>query len=340
MSRRSWTLLVGLAVALVLGLVGGSATVPYVALGPGPTYDTLGVVARLNVVHVIGERTYPTAGNLNLTTVAVTDDVTLFGALGLWVSGRYALVPRSEIFPPDQTEEQIQQSNNRAFRDSESDAEAAALSFLGYPKVAIVDVVFNGTPAQGKLEPGDELLAVNGRPVAGAAQVMAALAGSRPGQQVQLTYRRGGAPPATTTVTLGRADGHPQGFLGIRPAERADVDFAVIISLADVGGPSAGLMFALAIVDKLRPGPLTNGQFVAGTGVISPNGEVGPIGGIPFKMTAAREQGATVFLVPAANCAEAAAQAPDGLRLVRAGTLREAVTGLETLRQGGEPPGC
>jgi PDZ domain-containing protein len=122
--------------------------------------------------------------------------------------------------------------------------------------------------------------------------------------------------------------------------DRPDVDFDIIISLAEVGGPSAGLMFALAIVDKLTPGALTGNTFVAGTGAIDTGGEVGPIGGIPLKMIRAREAGASVFLVPAGNCAEAVQRVPEGLRLVRVGTLAEAVQSLDALQAGQQPPGC
>ena len=340
MSRRSGTLLVGVVVAMVLGMLGGSVTVPYVALGPGPTYDTLGAVAGRSVVEVRGEQTFPTAGNLHLTTVSVTDGVTLFGALGLWVSGRYALVPRDDIFPPGRTEQQVKQANTQAFQDSETAAETAALRYLGYPTAATVERVIGGTPADGVLKSGDELLAVDGQPVSTAEQVIEAFADTRAGQQVQVTYQRDRAPPATATITLGVSDDRPHGFLGIVPGERADVPFEISIRLADVGGPSAGLIFALAIVDKLQPGALTAGASVAGTGTITPDGQIGPIGGIPFKMVAAREQGAGVFLVPAGNCAEAAQRGPDGLLLVRVGTLGDAVRALEVLRSGGRPMTC
>ncbi len=340
MSRRSGTLLVGIIVAMVLGMLGGSATVPYVALGPGPTYDTLGAVAGRTVVEVRGEQTFPTAGDLRMTTVSVTDGVTLFGALGLWASGRYALVPRDDIFPPGRTQQQVEQENARAFQDSETAAETAALRYLGYPTVATVERVIGGTPADGVLKPGDELLAVDGQPVATAEQVVDAFADTRPGQQVQVSYQRGAAPPVTATIALGVSNDRPHGFLGIVPGERADVAFEISIRLADVGGPSAGLTFALAIVDKLRPGALTAGAVVAGTGTITPDGRVGSVGGIPFKMVAAREQGATVFLVPAGNCAEAAQHAPDGLVLVRVGTLGDAVRAMGVLQAGGWPTTC
>jgi Lon-like protease len=156
---------------------------------------------------------------------------------------------------------------------------------------------------------------------------------------VQVRYQRG---PVTTTtsITLGSRDDRESGFLGIEPANEPDVPFQIKISLAEVVGPSAGLMFALAIVDKLTPGELTGGHVVAGTGEITSDGQVGRIGGIGFKMTAARETGATVFLVPSGNCFEATREPPDGLRLVKVGTLSDAVTALDTLRAGGNPPSC
>lgn len=323
----------------IFGTLGGVGRVPYVALGPGPTYDTLGVVSGQTVVHVVGQETFPTGGRLNMTTVSVGTDLTLFTALGKWVSGRYALVPREEIFPPDRTEDQVEQEQARAFQDSETFAETAALTYLKYPMKVIVNRVLPDAPAQGQLQPGDVLVAVNGRTVSGAEQVRDALAGTTPGQTVDVRYQRG---PATGTarITLGSRDDRQTGFLGVEPANQPDVPFDISISLADVGGPSAGLMFALAIVDKLTPGELNGGQFVAGTGEISSDGQVGPIGGIPFKMTAAREAGATVFLVPANNCLEASQRAPDGLRLVKVDTLAGAVDALESLSAGGDAPGC
>jgi Lon-like protease len=326
--------------AAVLGTLGGVGTVPYVALGPGPTYDTLGELNGTTVVSIGGERTYPTGGRLNMTTVSVSDDITLFDAFGKWLSGRYALVPREEIFPPTKTEEQVEQENARAFQDSETNAEAAALTYLKYPTKVVVNTVIGDAPATGKLEPGDELLSINGVEVSTADKVREALTATTPGQQIDVRFQRG---PVTDTakITLGkRPDELQHGFLGVEPANHPDVAFDIKISLADVGGPSAGLMFALAIVDKLREGELNGGQFVAGTGEINSMGQVGAIGGIPFKMTAAREAGATAFLVPAGNCREARQRAPEGLRLIKVSTLEEAVGALDALREGRDTPSC
>jgi Lon-like protease len=339
-SRRTWTLLVSLGLAMALGLLGALATVPYVALGPGPTFNTLGVVAGKPVVDIKGIQTHPTSGHLNMTTVSVIDNVTLYGALTLWISGRSELVPRDEIFPPELSEQQVEKQNQQMFRDSEANAEAAALRYLGYPtKVVLGQVVPNGA-ASGKLAVGDRLLAVDGRELRSAQQVVDLLGGSHPGQLVRIRFQRGDAPPQEAVITLsaGARPGH--GYLGVGVSERPDVNFAITITLADVGGPSAGLMFALAIVDKLTTGALAGNTFVAGTGEIVPEGQVGPIGGIPLKMIRAREAGASVFLVPAGNCAEAVQRAPAGLRLVRVDTLADAVHALDEIRAGQQPRGC
>ncbi len=325
---------------MVLGLLGGLAPVPYVALRPGPTFNTLGEVAGKTVVNIKGAPTYPTSGHLNMTTVSVIDNVTLYGALGLWISGRSALVPRDEIFPPGLSQQQVEKQNQQLFQDSESKAETAALRYLGYPTQVVIDQVAADGAAKGKLAAGDRLLAVDGTETRTGQQVVDLLAGSRPGQVVQVRFQRLAAAPQDVAITLGGGEQPGRGYLGVGVTDRPDVNFAIVISLADVGGPSAGLMFALAIVDKLTPGALVGNTFVAGTGVIETGGEVGPIGGIPLKMIRAREAGASVFLVPAGNCAEAMQRAPEGLQLVRVGTLAEAVHALDGLRAGQQPPRC
>ncbi len=341
MTRRTATLLVGLLLVVVLGALGSAVPVPYVALGPGPTYNTLGEVGGTQVIDVKGTTTYPTTGNLNMTTVSVRDGITLFGALGLWLDRRDALVPRETVYPADQTTEQIQQQNTADFRQSESSAVVAALSYLKYPTRAEVASVAPGSPSDGVLDPGDVIATIDGAAVGTSDQVVAALASSTPGQVVTVGYLRSGT-QGTGKITLGsRPDsGGKRGSLGIGVADGADVPFTVNISLADVGGPSAGLMFALGVIDKLTAEQLNDGAFVAGTGTIGADGTVGPIGGIPFKLVAAREAGATTFLVPEQNCAEAAANTPSGLELVKVTTLTDAVTDLRDLSRGVAVPHC
>jgi Lon-like protease len=340
-NRRTWTLLTSVVLVVAFGLLGAFVRVPYVALGPGPTYDTLGLDGNVPVISIDGQQTFPTGGHLNMTTVSVTDQLSLFGALGLWVSGRYALAPRELYFPPDKSEQQIEQENTEAFNDSQTAAETAALRYLGYPTKVLVGEIVKGSPADGVLEPGDHLLAANGKPVTDPVSLRASLAGTKPGDRVEIRFRHADQPERVASVQLAQnPDGIPQGFLGVGAIERPDVNFDIKISLADVGGPSAGLMFTLAIIDKLTPGELNGGKFVAGTGEISSSGEVGPIGGIPFKMVKAREAGATTFLVPAANCAEARAQAPEGLQLAKVATLSDATKALDALRANQIPTSC
>jgi PDZ domain-containing protein len=256
------------------------------------------------------------------------------------MSGHSALVPRDEIFPPELSAQQVEKQNQQMFQDSEANAKAAALRYLGYPTTVVAGQVVAGGAASGRLVAGDRLLALDGRELRTAQQTVEQLAGSHPGQVVRLRFQRGDSPPQEVAITLGTGAQPGRGYLGIALTERPEVPFTITITLADVGGPSAGLMFALAIVDKLTPGALTGNTFVAGTGEIATDGQVGPIGGIPLKMLRAREAGATVFMVPAENCSEAAQRAPDGLRLVRVGTLTDAVHALDEIRAGQQPPHC
>ncbi|MDF3050302.1 MAG: hypothetical protein K0R87_1940 [Pseudonocardia sp.] len=330
--RPSSTLLSAALLAAVLAVLGTVLPVPMVALGPGPTYDTLGLVGGTPVVSVDGLPSYPTSGQLNMTTVSVSDRLTFPQVLRAWVARDRQVVPRSQIFPPGKTDEEVRAENTQQLSASETNAELAAMNELGIPTRVVVGTVVPETPAARVLEDGDELVAVAGRPVSTPVAVSEALAGTAPGQTVRVTYRRGGL-EQSTDVELGASPDRQQGLLGVRPTvEPRSGD--IRISLGDVGGPSAGLMFALALVDKLSPGELTGGRFVAGTGSIDTAGDVSPIGGISFKMNAARDAGATVFLVPDDNCAEARSAAPAGLELVRVAALGDAVRQLEALNDG------
>jgi PDZ domain-containing protein len=331
----------------VLGLLGATVRVPFVALGDGPTFDVLGTAQDGHpVIDISGPApVYPTSGQLRMTTVAVTTQVTLFGAMAMWASGDEQVLPRESVYPPGRSSEQVDRENSRQFAQSESDAEAAALRYLGYPTAVQIGSVLDNSPSAGRLAPGDRIVAINGRPVNTPQEVLAALAPTRPGQTVIVTVQRGplgaaGPPTDVPIVAAARPDGDPRGFLGVTPTNVVASPVDVHISLGDIGGPSAGLIFASAIVDKLTPGALTGGRIVAGTGTIDATGRVGDIGGIRFKMDAARHDGAQVFLVPAGNCAEAVGEAPPGLQLARVGTLAEGIAALQAVRDGRTPAPC
>lgn len=343
MHRRGLTLL--LAALLAVGLTAGAAVarVPYVALGPGPAYNTLGAVDGTPVISVSGRQTFPTTGELDLTTVGVQSSLTLGEALRDWVDKDLAVVPRDAIYPTGETDAQVDRENTAAMTGSQDNATTAALRQLGIPVTTdvVVGSVGKGTPADGTLRPGDVVRTVDGQAVQDGKSLAARISARAPGAPVTLTYVRDGATrSATLTTAAAPHESPPRAFIGVSPVEQAHYPFEVTIRLKDVGGPSAGLMFALGIIDKLDKQSLTGGRHVAGTGEISPDGTVGPIGGITQKLLGARRRGATVFLTPQANCKEALTAVPPGLTLVRVDSLRQALEGLRTVRDGGTPRSC
>jgi PDZ domain-containing protein len=352
-NRRISTLIVALVPILAFLAMWSFVTVPFVSLGPGPTFNTIGVVedgknAGKQVVDIKGPdvEVHPTSGHLNMTTVSQSDGLSMGEAVALWASGREQLVPRDLVYPPGKSKDEVDESNDADFKSSEDNAEAAALSYLKYPSaVTIANVVEHG-PADGKLHAGDAIDLLNNKPVANLEQFTAILKGTKPGDPLVVDYRRKDGSLGTTTITLGSRPvrkhprGHSFGFLGVTASYAPWAPFTIEFNLADIGGPSAGLMFSLAVVDKLTTGNLNDGKFVAGTGTISSDGKVGPIGGITHKMLAAKENGATIFLVPADNCVEATSAHDDDLKLIRVDTLSHAVDALHTVSAGGEPPSC
>ncbi len=346
MTLRARTVLVGSSVTAVLVVAAAVVPVPYVAVGPGVTYNTLGSVDGTEVITFSGPDIPASAtrdqgdGHLNMTTVSITDHIALFQALGLWATGRYALAPREEYYPPDKTIDEVKQQDARDFRDSQSAAEIASLRYLKYPNVTYVGEIPDGSPSAGVLQPQDRITAVDGAEVTDFPSLQTALKGTTPGQVVAVKVLRDDK-EVTEKLTLGsNPEVGSQGFLGIGAVERPTAPFTTSIALERIGGPSAGLMFTLGIIDKLTDEDLTGGRFIAGTGTMDPDGKVGPIGSVLLKLVTAREAGATVFLVPADNCAEAVTQVPDGLELVKVSTVDDAMAALETLKAGGTPAGC
>jgi PDZ domain-containing protein len=343
-SRRGLTLLLASLLALGMTLAAAVASVPYVGLGPGPTYNTLGKVDGVAVLEIEGRRTFPTDGRLDLTTVSVQTPITLAEALEGWLDRDVAVVPRDLVFDPKQTDEEIDEENTEAMRESQSAAVRAAARELGL-RVSTVSVaeLTPQSPARGLLEVGDVLASVDGTSVRDASELRSLITSRAPGKPVRIGYTRDGrrGSAVLTTTEAADQDGEPVAVIGVVTEEEPiDVPFDVEISLEEVGGPSAGLMFTLGILDKLDPESLTGGKHIAGTGEIAADGKVGPIGGINHKLVAAARKGADVFLVPAQNCDEAVDGAPAGMQLMEVGTLADALTGLAAVRDGGEVRTC
>jgi len=248
------------------------------------------------------------------------------------------VVPRELVYPPDKSEADTDKENVEQFQTSQTKAEVAALRRLGYASRVLVQDVAAGAPADGKLKKGDVVTSVDGESVTLLQELTDKIRAKPGGTARTIGYTRDGQPSTVSVTTVNAADGKAR--IGVTVGVDVPHDFTIKIDLDKIGGPSAGLMFALGIVDKLTPEDLTGGLVVAGTGEIDYDGRVGPIGGIPQKLVAAKKAGATVFLTPESNCGEAVRNARPGLKLVKVGTLNQALDALRALREHREPPLC
>ena len=343
MSRRSLTLAIAGLATVVAIAVAVLLPVPYVILGPGPTLNTLGEQSGQPLITVTGHRTYSTNGHLNMVTVSYEGgpgtNMNIFQALRAWLDPSEAVVPESELFPAGQSAQQTQAQDTAQMASSQQLATAAALSTLHIPyktQVGVVSTV-SGYPASKVLRAGDVIEAVNGKPVTGQTSLSSAITAHPAGTVLTLTVLRAGK-TLTVPVASKASGGTP--VIGVEVQEEYTFPFTVKITVGNIGGPSAGMMFALGIIDKLTPLDLTGGKFIAGTGEITASGQVEPIGGIQQKMVAARAAGATVFLTPAGNCSDTAGAVPAGLRLVKVSTLAQAISDLEAIKAGKSVPSC
>jgi PDZ domain-containing protein len=335
------TLVATMAVAL-------SRPVPYVQLSPGPVYNALGENQGSPVVSIDGAKTYPTDGSLGITTVFETGSpgtrLTLSQALRGWVDPSVDVVPRDLLFPPDAFDGDdpggtFQRQGAAQMAESEQSAIVAALTYVGEPvtyDVVITDVE-PGSPADGVLMPEDTLLAINGTAVPDFESVQRVMSDVAPGDDVTVKVSRDDEVMTETVTTIANPKDPKRAYLGVYLGLGFTSLVTVDLNLDNVGGPSAGLIFSLAIVDSLTPDQLAAGRAVAGTGTITRKGRVGPIGGIVQKMYGARDDGATVFLAPRSNCGEVVGNEPDGLDVIAVRTLDDAVKALEG---DGDLPRC
>ncbi|MEV6281580.1 PDZ domain-containing protein [Kribbella sp. NPDC051770] len=343
MTRRTATLVTAIIVLVFsLGLV-TVFPVPFVSFSPGPVKDTLGTANGKAVIDITGHETFPTTGQLDLTTVSVTSpdrDLTLPQAMRNWLDPHHDLFPRDIIYPPEQSADQVEEQNTAEMTGSQDSAVAAALQAAKVPFHPKVASVSKDSPADGKLKPGDVVLEVGGVAATQVPQVGELVRRSKVGENVTFLIRRGGAEQTVVIKAAATPGDATRPMVGITIGVDSPVKVSVNLG-QDIGGPSAGTAFALAIYDKLTPGPLLGGKHVAGTGTIDALGQVGAIGGIQQKIAGAKNDGATVFLVPAPNCEAALHAGVDGIQLVKISTLNDAIGALKALAAGtGDVPAC
>ena len=249
------------------------------------------------------------------------------------------LYPAEAVNPPGVGDQQRRRIDLQDMRHSQQVAAAVALRAAGKHVVlrstgALVDQVGAGLPAAGKLEPDDVIIAIDGKPVRGRQDVTAAMSSRRIGQTVAMTVRRGKQTLVERMRTVASGGKAPRrAIVGIFVENALDIrlPFPVSIDSGNVGGPSAGLAFALEVLEKLGRN-VVHGHKIAATGEIFPDGTVGPIGGIKQKTIGAREAGVDAFLVPAGENARDARKAAGGLRIIPVESFPQALRALATLR--------
>jgi PDZ domain-containing protein len=318
--------------------------VPFYALSPGPVNDTSDFVTVADAAEEDGD--------LFFLTVSLRE-INAIEYVAALINGEVDLRPRDNIRPAGVTSEDLRLQNLELMESSKDNAIYVALTQLGYEVTfdgsgAVVSTLLDGSPAAGLLEVGDLIVAVDGETVEFSAEAADMVAGHAPGDVVELTVERpaedGAVETFTTDITLApyrfeNEDGSVEedderGMIGLMLLNGpTTVEFPLDIDIdsQNIGGPSAGLMFTLEIMNQLTDGALTKGHRVAGTGTINADGEVGAIGGVRQKVFAAREIGAEYVLVPAGNYADALTASGDDIQVVSVATVDDAIAFLDDL---------
>ncbi|SDM98752.1 YlbL family protein [Actinomyces ruminicola] len=348
--RRAW-LLVGLALVVALVIAGATVPLNKVIQAPGPTWNVLADAedgADQDLLTVTGTQTYETTGALRMTTVSVSGcpgyPVTFFMLVDAWLSSDKTILDRDQVCPESLTAEQVEEANQAQMTSSQDAAVVAALMETGAATRMILTIEGTADEQAGiGVEVGDVLESITTAdggtaPITSYPQLRELLAAIPPATPLTLRVDRNGTAVDVelTTITPRDADGDGQpdstgSLLGLSLSARADSDIDASFELSDVGGPSAGTIFALGIIDEITPGDLTGGKDIAGTGTISIDGSVGAIGGIKQKMAGAQQDGSDYFLAPSANCQEVVGNVPDGLEVYAVSTLHEAVQTVEAI---------
>lgn len=315
----TWALL---ALAALLGAL-WFVRLPYYSEGPGPARNVE------PLIQVDGHAEYPSEGRFILTSVSQFGPLNPYELLAAKLDSSQSILREDEVIPPDQTSEQQAREAVSQMDQSQVDATAVVLADLsGYPKNrgegVLVEGVVPGCPADGRLYPTDLVKSINGTPVADASAASDAIDAIESDTPIEFRVQQAGQ---TEDVKLTRAPCGEDGELLVGVSMIDNFPFGVKMSSGSIGGPSAGLMWALGLYDLLTPGDLTDGRTIAGTGVIDGDGKVYPIGGVGKKIIAAQRAGAELFLVPSANLTEAQAST-EGIPLVPVDSFAGALSEL------------
>lgn len=333
---------------LFVALAGLLVAVPvnFVTWRPGSATNVLGEGDDGPVLEISGAETHETTGELLMTTVSasrVDSRVSFPEALFAHLATNSDAMPREVVYPPGRSSKEVRDGGVAAMDTSRDNAAVAALRAAGQQvaEMPMVDTVNLSGPSEESLKPGDLIESIDGKSVTSHDQIPEGIRKRSVGEPVVFKVIRDGAEETITVVTESGQDSKPvvgitlaTGYL-YAPEVNYNIDSSVV-------GPSAGLVFALAIYDQLTPGDLLGGTVVGGTGEIDAAGEVSKIGGVHAKIASAEKAGAEVFLLPEENCSDVA-DAGEDIRLVPVSSLRDAIAALQVIKEGHnaeEVPSC
>jgi Lon-like protease len=333
-----------LTIAIVGTLAFSLVPSPYVIEQPGPVFNTLGTVERTDsavpMISIPTERTFKTDGTLDMLTVDFVGNreqlPNWFQVISAWIDPSRAVVPVDAVYPVGYSLEDSARDSAIDMANSQKEAIAAALRELGYdvPGTVTVTGFSPESPSLGALKNGDKIIDVAGEDIEDVSGLRAAIAKAGTERPLSIGVERDGKRETESVVPVLSGGENPVPIIGILSSVDYALPFEVKIQLDHVGGPSAGSMFALGIIDKLTPGALTGGQKVAGTGTIDANGSIGQIGGIRQKLFGAVNAGAKWFLAPAGNCRDIVGHVPDGLEVFAVQDLDDALNAMQDIRAG------
>jgi PDZ domain-containing protein len=324
---------------LTAALVGGGlflvvAPTPYLVEQPGPVYNLLGEINGEPMINIAEQQTYPVSGDLDMLTVTIRGNSSRGASwldVGLAkIDSSLSIVNITDIYPEGWDDAKFSEESDRMMLDSQSNAKAAALSLLEIPYTAEIKVtmVEKSGPAGNILKAADTVLTVQGETATGLKQVQRLVAETEGKRTVDLEIERDGKRQLVSVLPK-LIDGKWR--MGIYVETVPTFPFPIDVQVGNVGGPSAGQILALAIYDKLTPGELTGGQKIAGTGTITPEGEIGPVGGVKQKMYGAKKAGVKWFLAPSENCDQVIGNIPDGIRVVKVSTIQDSLRAVKAI---------
>jgi PDZ domain-containing protein len=343
-ARSGWLGWGILSIALVGTLVATLLPSPYIIEQPGPVYDTLGDVeidgGLVPLIQIPVETTYPTEGALDMLTVNVRGNpdspLSWFEVGTAYLDPSRAIVRVETVYPPGVSLEDSTTAGRIQMESSQQEAIAAALSDLGYEfdaTLTVAETTPDG-PSAGVLQAGDIIRSVNEATFADVAGLRDEIAANGTATPASIVFERDGEEQTVEITPTMTAGDDPIAVIGVLVGSAYNFPVDVKIQLENVGGPSAGMMFALGIIDKLTPGAINGGEEIAGTGTITASGDVGAIGGIQQKMYGARNAGASYFFAPIENCDEVTGNIPKGLTVYAIDDLNDALVALASVRAG------